>query len=609
MFMQDEKKKMKPDMKKSISALKDAGGESAFAPKNSRGLPGNIRAGIESLSGFSMENVTVHYNSSKPSRLNAHAYTKGTEIHVAPGEEKHLPHEAWHVVQQMQGRVTPTGRIAGEMVNDSRVLEREADIMGAKAVRAGSVPNPPLQKKSCGKVAQLSHIKNVSPNTQPAPQLIQNAKPTIVFESMADNAASAQSIFDQTKGYSGNTICVFGLNRRVGLAGAALGPVQIGDVYRHFFRGFTFEWEKPGQVLETDQYKMPFIEARAEIMGQAEKIVGALPANSIQPNPPEHAPAKDNSHDIVYRWIDGDAKDDTSQKVPAGHLAALANETMGVLSGPYKWRSESERVAHSHTFYHQFIDRVNECESRVREEYFKRKGKLAADMGSATSLPEYLKANNGLNGYYLPETTLMMSSNTHDAILKNVRSKQAASEIYPVIGNRALLMQVLGQYANVNLENQLKTHMNNVRADNFPASAQPLKQYIEHEYAKDKNGFDGESMQDKESMKMLLYANVGRNSVYYEPKLSVTKPLKGDNGQGGTNYLGDELFRLLRDAAYVDEEVFNQYLVKMRQSVFDKFSISEADSPGYRDFLNAEKHKIYLCYVSLRQRISDELNV
>ncbi len=82
-----------------------------------------------------MENVTVHYNSLKPSRLKAHAYTKRTEIHVAPGQEKHLPHEAWHVVQQMQGRVSPTRRIAGELVNDSGALEREADLMGAKALR------------------------------------------------------------------------------------------------------------------------------------------------------------------------------------------------------------------------------------------------------------------------------------------------------------------------------------------------------------------------------------------------------------------------------------------------------------------------------------------
>lgn len=138
MFMQEKKEKIKPEMKKNASLSGSAKGQFSFAGKNPRGLPGNIRAGIESLSGLSMENVQVHYNSPKPAGLLAHAYTKGTEIHVAPGQEKHLPHEAWHVVQQMQGRVAPTGRIGGEAVNDSAALEREADVMGAKAVRAGA---------------------------------------------------------------------------------------------------------------------------------------------------------------------------------------------------------------------------------------------------------------------------------------------------------------------------------------------------------------------------------------------------------------------------------------------------------------------------------------
>lgn len=137
MFMQDKKGKMKSEMKKTAFPSGNEKGQFFFAGKNARGLPGNIRAGIESLSGLSMENVTVHYNSSRPSQLQAHAYTKGTEIHVAPGQEKHLPHEAWHVVQQMQGRVAPTGRVGGELMNDSAALEREADVMGAKAIRVG----------------------------------------------------------------------------------------------------------------------------------------------------------------------------------------------------------------------------------------------------------------------------------------------------------------------------------------------------------------------------------------------------------------------------------------------------------------------------------------
>jgi len=97
---------------------------------NKTGLPDTLKSGIENLSGYSMDDVRVHYNSPKPAQLQALAYTQGTDIHVAPGQEKHLPHEAWHVIQQMQGRVQPTMQLQGVNINDSEVLEREADVMG-----------------------------------------------------------------------------------------------------------------------------------------------------------------------------------------------------------------------------------------------------------------------------------------------------------------------------------------------------------------------------------------------------------------------------------------------------------------------------------------------
>jgi hypothetical protein len=102
---------------------------------NNTGLPDNLKNGIESLSGYSMDDVRVHYNSPKPAQLQALAYTQGTNIHVAPGQERHLPHEAWHVVQQMQGRVQPTMQLQGVNVNDDAGLEHEADVMGGKAVQ------------------------------------------------------------------------------------------------------------------------------------------------------------------------------------------------------------------------------------------------------------------------------------------------------------------------------------------------------------------------------------------------------------------------------------------------------------------------------------------
>jgi hypothetical protein len=102
---------------------------------NSTGLPDNLKSGIENLSGMSMDHVKVHYNSEKPAQLQAHAYAQGSEIHVAPGQEQHLPHEAWHVVQQAQGRVRPTVQMKGGVqVNDNVGLEAEADVMGAEAL-------------------------------------------------------------------------------------------------------------------------------------------------------------------------------------------------------------------------------------------------------------------------------------------------------------------------------------------------------------------------------------------------------------------------------------------------------------------------------------------
>ena len=99
---------------------------------NNTGLPDNLKAGVESLSGFSMDDVKVHYNSSQPATVQALAYTQGTDIHVAPGQEMHLPHEAWHVAQQLAGRVEPTTEVGGMPVNATIDLELEADVMGAR---------------------------------------------------------------------------------------------------------------------------------------------------------------------------------------------------------------------------------------------------------------------------------------------------------------------------------------------------------------------------------------------------------------------------------------------------------------------------------------------
>lgn len=108
----------------------------ADAPASNRtGLSDSLKSGIESLSGMDMSDVRVHRNSARPAQLNAHAFAQGSDIHLASGQDKHLAHEAWHVVQQKQGRVKPTMQMNSASINDDPSLESEADTMGARAER------------------------------------------------------------------------------------------------------------------------------------------------------------------------------------------------------------------------------------------------------------------------------------------------------------------------------------------------------------------------------------------------------------------------------------------------------------------------------------------
>ena len=60
--------------------------ESAGPQSGDGGLPKQLKAGVESLSGMSMDHVKVNYNSAKPAQLNAFAYAQGSEIHLGPGQ-------------------------------------------------------------------------------------------------------------------------------------------------------------------------------------------------------------------------------------------------------------------------------------------------------------------------------------------------------------------------------------------------------------------------------------------------------------------------------------------------------------------------------------------
>jgi hypothetical protein len=118
------------------------------------GLPADLKGGMESLSGMSLDHVKVHYNSSKPAAVQAHAYAQGSEIHVANGQEQHLPHELGHVVQQAQGRIQPTTAVDGQPVNDAPSLEAEADQLGAQAMQKKAISSSTLKTSSSIKGAK-----------------------------------------------------------------------------------------------------------------------------------------------------------------------------------------------------------------------------------------------------------------------------------------------------------------------------------------------------------------------------------------------------------------------------------------------------------------------
>lgn len=103
-----------------------------FSSKNTTGIPDKMKQQFETYSGMSFDSVRVHYNSDRPKQMQALAYTQADHVYVAPGQERHLGHELGHIVQQRRGQVRPTGSLNGQAVNDSPVLEREADRMAAR---------------------------------------------------------------------------------------------------------------------------------------------------------------------------------------------------------------------------------------------------------------------------------------------------------------------------------------------------------------------------------------------------------------------------------------------------------------------------------------------
>jgi hypothetical protein len=94
--------------------------------------------------------VFVSSSSSSSSAMRgAAAFGQGGDIHIAPGREQHLPHEAWHVVQQQQGGWRPPSGPPRARPARARPWKRRPTCSvrgrGAARRRAG-VPWPPAAR-------------------------------------------------------------------------------------------------------------------------------------------------------------------------------------------------------------------------------------------------------------------------------------------------------------------------------------------------------------------------------------------------------------------------------------------------------------------------------
>lgn len=404
--------------------------------ENLTGMPDDLKEGIESLSGFSMDDVRVHYNSSKPATVQALAYTQGTDIHVAPGQEKHLPHEAWHVAQQMAGRVSPTTNINGMPVNDNAGLEHEADVMGEKAIQCKKMditccalvnhstsknavqrkfndPYPHIDKdiesykttvnKEEGSRSVPEEIEYKFPYSFPSAADIEKKGklPSIAFEVMASVERKDQliSLYNNViKEYNGIAYVYMGINAKS--SKPETDPAQKKRVSEEAFKvyeklknevnpnhritviPFIFRPTYTPKEGEKGGYDCPYMEARHMLMTCAT------------------FPKVD-----VYRWIDSDVEDDTS--IDAINTKGEDEfEFYGcgmpvVYSGFYNWRGGKPE---------DNVGAINKHEAFFRKFFWYSKGFLGE---------KHLYEKEKTSGY-IPEPIAYMNDSAHDEAKKQL---------------------------------------------------------------------------------------------------------------------------------------------------------------------------------------------
>ncbi len=121
------------------SLNKIAVAQNAVSSSGSSALPEQLRQKMERSLGHDLSDLRISEDA-QAAQLGAAAYTRGTNVHFAPGMyQPHsqqgqaiIGHELAHVVQQRIGRVKPT---AANGINADPALEHEADLAGTQAAQ------------------------------------------------------------------------------------------------------------------------------------------------------------------------------------------------------------------------------------------------------------------------------------------------------------------------------------------------------------------------------------------------------------------------------------------------------------------------------------------
>lgn len=137
----------KPAQMKKVNPFgKPSSGSETIQQKSA--MPQDVQSQMESSFGADFSDVKIHTNSQKASKMGAHAFAQGNNVHFAQGKfdpssksgKQLIGHELSHVVQQRSGKVKPNMQMKGGLaLNTEDKHENEADKQGALAAEGKPV--------------------------------------------------------------------------------------------------------------------------------------------------------------------------------------------------------------------------------------------------------------------------------------------------------------------------------------------------------------------------------------------------------------------------------------------------------------------------------------